>query len=141
VTRSLTQLIITCISGDLCRESTISKVTQSIQLTRHEAQAETFCGLVEQHFGERLSMKDYADEIGVSAPHLTRVCRSILGSSPNDLVRRRRLLEAKRLLEYTRLSVSEISARSGFRDPSFFSRSFSGAFGVSPKTYREDRDR
>lgn len=139
--RSLTQLIITCISGDLRRDSTISKATQSIHLTRHEAQAESFCSLVEQSFGENLTVRDYAEKIGVSAPHLTRVCRSILGSSPNELVRRRRLLEAKRLLEYTRLSVSEISDRSGFRDPSFFSRSFSGAFGMSPKNYREDQDR
>lgn len=139
--QSLTQLIITCISGDLRRESTISSVTQSIQLTRHESQAESFCSLVEQYFGENLSVSDYAERIGVSAPHLTRVCRSILSSSPNELVRRRRLLEAKRLLEYTRLSISEIAHRSGFREPSFFSRTFSRTFGVSPKSYREDRDR
>lgn len=139
--RSLTQLIITCISGDLRRDSTISKATQSIHLTRHEAQAESFCSLVEQSFGENQTVRDYAEKIGVSAPHLTRVCRSILGSSPNELVRRRRLLEAKRLLEYTRLSISEISDRSGFRDPSFFSRSFSRTFGLSPKTFRENQDR
>lgn len=139
--RSLTQLIITCISGDLRRDTTIGKSTKSIQLTRHEAQAESFCSLVEQSFGDNLTVRDYAEKIGVSAPHLTRVCRNILGFSPNELVRRRRLLEAKRLLEYTRLPISEISHRSGFRDPSFFSRSFTGAFGVSPKAYRQDRDR
>lgn len=139
--RSLTQLIITCISGDLRRDTTISKTTQSLQLSRHESQAESFCALVEQFFSDNLSVSDYAEQIGVSAPHLTRVCRKILGSSPNELVRRRRLLEAKRLLEYTRLSISEISHRSGFRDPSFFSRSFAEAFGTSPKAFREDRDR
>lgn len=139
--QSLTQLIITCISGDLRREISIGNVGKPIQLTRHEAQAERFCGLVEQFFNEDFAVGEYAEKVGVSAPHLTRVCRNILGSSPNELVRQRRLLEAKRLLEYTRLSVSEIAHRSGFREPSFFSRTFSRTFGISPKSYREDRDR
>ncbi len=139
--QSLTQLAITCISGDLRRETSIGSVTKSVQLTRHEAQAEKFCGLVEQFFSEDLAVRDYAVKVGVSAPHLTRICRKILGYSPNELVRQRRLLEAKRLLEYTRLSVSEIAHRSGFREPSFFSGTFSRTFGVPPKSYREDQDR
>ncbi|MGY9047745.1 hypothetical protein P775_24615 [Puniceibacterium antarcticum] len=138
---SLTQLIIICISGDLRRETSIGNVLQSLPLTRHEAQAESFCGLVEQFFSEDLMVRDYADKVGISAPHLTRLCRNILGAPPHDLVRQRRLLEAKRLLEYTRLSVSEIAHKSGFRESSFFSRTFSRTFGVSPKSYREDRDR
>lgn len=138
--QSLTQLIVTCISGDLRRETTVGNVGQAVQLTRDEAQAERFCGLVEQNFSKDLAVGDYAEMLGVSAPHLTRVCRKVLGSPPNELVRQRRLLEAKRLLEYTRLSVSEIAHRSGFREPSFFSRTFSRTFGMSPKSYREDRD-
>jgi len=139
--QSLTQLIITCVSGDLRRETSIGRVGRSVQLTRHEAQAERFCSLVEQFFTKDFAVSDYADRVGVSAPHLTRVCRNILGSSPNELVRQRRLLEAKRLLEYTRLSVSEIAHRSGFREPSFFSRTFARSFGISPKSFREDQDR
>lgn len=138
---SLTQLIITCISGDLRRETSIGGVGQSVHLTRHEAQAESFCGLVEQFFNEDFAVRDYAEKVGVSAPHLSRVCRNILGASPNELVRQRRLLEAKRLLEYTRLSVSEIAHRSGFREPSFLSRTFSRAFDISPKLYRKNLDR
>lgn len=58
--QSLTQLIITCVSGDLRRETSIGSVAQSVQLTRHEAQAESFCGLVEQFFSEDLAVSDYA---------------------------------------------------------------------------------
>lgn len=137
---SLTQLVLTCISGDLRRETAVGSVAQSVPLTRHEAQAEGFCGLVEQFFSEDLVVGDYAERLGVSAPHLSRVCRSVLGASPNELVRQRRLLEGRRLLEYTRLSVSEIAHRSGFREASFFSRSFSRKFGVSPKAYRQELD-
>lgn len=136
---TLTKTILTYISGDLRRQTGLQQVAQAKPLTRHEAQADAFCTLVEECFREGLSVADYADRINVSAPHLTRLCRNILGATPNALVRQRRLLEAKRLLEYTQLSISEIAHRSGFHDPSFFSRSFSRAFGVSPKSYRDAR--
>ncbi|MFC6761464.1 helix-turn-helix domain-containing protein [Sulfitobacter porphyrae] len=103
----LTQLVITYISGEARRRHTIGAIGRSDRLTRHETQAENFCSLVEAHFREDLSVSDYGTKLGVSAPHLTRVCKSVLGFTPNELVRQRRLLEAKRLLEYTRLPISE----------------------------------
>ncbi len=137
---ALARIIAVYISGDLRRETALRQAPRSEQLTRHEAQADRFCSLVEQSFAEDMSVADYAGQIGVSAPHLTRVCRNVLGATPNGLIRQRRLLEAKRLLEYTRLSVAEIAHRAGFRDPSFFSRTFSQTFGLSPRDYRAETD-
>lgn len=137
---ALTRLLLAYISGDLRRDHSIRPVGHADGLTRHERQAEKFFSLLEAHFSEDLSVGDYSRKVGVSAPHLTRVCKTVLGSTPNELVRRRRLLEAKRLLEYTRLTVSEVSHRSGFRDPSFFSRTFRRIYGVPPKSYRDEKD-
>lgn len=113
---------------------------EGAELSRHEAQAQAFCELVEARFAEALGVEDYARELGVSAPHLTRVCRRVLGTPPNELVRRRRLLEAKRLLGYTRLSVADIAVRSGFGDAAFFSRSFKASFDMTPSEYRRRAD-
>ena len=137
---ALTRLILAYVSGDLRRDDSGAAVGHPHALTRHEKQADRFCTLLEAHFRDDLSVPDYARAVGVSEPHLTRVCRTVLGSTPNELVRQRRLLEAKRLLEYTQLSVSEIAHLSGFRDPAFFSRTFRQAHGVPPRTYRADRD-
>lgn len=104
--------------------------------TPHEMQSQTFCDLVETHFANDLSVSEYAAMLGVSAPHLTRVCRKILGTSPNALIRQRRLVEAKRLLEFTRHSVADIGFRAGYRDVGFFCRSFKQAMGMTPSTYR-----
>ena len=100
-----------------------------------------FCALLEENFSRAWKVSDYAGQIGLSAPHLTRICRTVLGAPPNTLVQQRRLLEAKRLLEYTALSVAEIAHRSGFRDAAFFSRTFKSSVGMPPNEYRLRRER
>lgn len=111
-----------------------------VPLTHHERQAQDFCARVEARFASADSVTDYAAALGVSAPHLTRVCNRILGVTPNEVLRQRRLVEAKRLLEYTRLAVSDIAHRAGFRDPAFFSRTFKASLGQTPQAYRAAQD-
>jgi AraC family transcriptional regulator, transcriptional activator of pobA len=135
----LTRVILAYLANDLRQDPMMRAFGDRQALTRHEKQADKFCALLEAHYRDALSVRDYARAIGMSAPHLTRVCKAVLGSTPNDLVRQRRLLEAQRLLEYTQLPLSEIAHLSGFNDPAYFSRTFRRAYGVPPKTYRDDR--
>ena len=137
---SLAGLIVMYLSADLRGHDHAGALSRSEQRTRSEMQMERFCKLVEGNFDKAWTVGDYAQAVGISAPHLTRLSRRILGVSPNELVRQRRLLEAKRLLEYTRLSIAEIAHRSGFRDAAFFSRSFKNLVGMSPQKYRAARD-
>lgn len=103
---------------------------------RQDLQAEAFCALLEECFGQSMSVADYAVHLGLSAPHLTRICRVILGASPNQLVRQRRILEAKRLLQYTTLPLAEVAHRCGFHDAAYFSRTFKRFEGIPPNEYR-----
>lgn len=131
-------LIVLYLIGDLRRKNAMTQKSLKGPRGRQELQVEAFCTLLEDHFQEPLSVNEYAGRLGVSAPHLTRLCRSVLGAPPNDLVRQRRLLEAKRLLEYTGLSVAEISHRCGFRDAAFFSRTFKTKLNATPQAYRKN---
>jgi two-component system response regulator YesN len=47
-----------------------------------------------------------------------------------------RLKLAKRLLELTEKSVSDIAEECGFTDASYFTKTFRTAFGMTPKDYR-----
>ncbi len=47
-----------------------------------------------------------------------------------------RLKIARALLEYTDKSVGEIAEEAGFSDPSYFTKSFKAAMGMTPKEYR-----
>lgn len=136
----LTNLISLYLSDFSATASVAGAANPGSDMTVHERKAEEFCRLVETGFHEKRTVDEYAADLNISAPHLTRICRSILGTSPNELIRQRRILEAKRLLEYTRLTISEITHRSGFRDAAFFSRSFKQEVGCSPKEFRDLQD-
>ncbi len=138
---SLVDLITLYLAADLKRNNIMQPVHSSTPRSRHDMQVEKFCNLLEENFQQAWTVSDYAERIGISAPHLTRVCKSELGSPPNDLVRQRRILEAKRLLEYTALTVFEIAHRCGFRDAAFFSRSFKSTIGIPPYQYRKQLDK
>ena len=47
-----------------------------------------------------------------------------------------RMKLAKRLLELTDKSVGEIAEETGFKDASYFTKSFKASFGMTPKEYR-----
>jgi AraC family transcriptional activator of pobA len=48
----------------------------------------------------------------------------------------RAMLDAKRALLYTNMSVAEVGYAIGFSDPAYFTRFFSRQAGVSPSAYR-----
>ncbi|GAA5122396.1 helix-turn-helix domain-containing protein [Luteolibacter yonseiensis] len=91
---------------------------------------------VERHFHEWQSLEPYAASLGVSVNHLNDVVRETTGESAGEHVRLRRLLDAKRLLLYSELSVSEIGYQLAFKDPSYFSRFFRRYEGTTPVEFR-----
>ena len=97
-----------------------------------------FCTLVERHYKNSHAVGDYAKRLNLSPPHLNRLCQKYLNRSPHQLVRQRRLLEAKRLLRYTRLSIGDIANTTGFEDPAYFCRSFKAETGQTPRAYRAE---
>lgn len=92
--------------------------------------------LVEAHFREQLGIADYARTLCVSQERLRVACVRSTASSPLALLNARRLLEAKRSLLYTNMSVALIAETCGFLDPAYFSRFFARSTGKSPRQYR-----
>jgi len=94
-------------------------------------------GYVVEHLPEPLSVTRLAAAAGMSSRSLARWCRTQLGESPAQMVRRLRLEEAKRLLEETPLTVKEIGARTGLGDASTLWRVFTEYAGITPGAYRQ----
>ncbi|MDR3376827.1 MAG: 4-hydroxyphenylacetate catabolism regulatory protein HpaA [Ancalomicrobiaceae bacterium] len=95
-----------------------------------------FCDLIEAHFREHISLTNYADRLAVSETRLAGICRRIAGEPPKEIVHERLAQEAKRLLRFTDVPVSEICYRLGFVDPAYFSRFFTKRTGRSPSRFR-----
>jgi AraC family transcriptional activator of pobA len=97
--------------------------------------------LVEENFRKPLKISDYAQRLFVSSERLRQACVSSTASSPLGLLNGRRLLEAKRNLIYTNMSIALIAEASGFPDPAYFSRFFTQRTGLSPLAYRNKQQR
>jgi AraC family cel operon transcriptional repressor len=78
-----------------------------------------------------------ARKAGYSLPHLARVMRETLGTSPTDWIRERRLRRAVQLLESTGFSVSDVAEEAGYENLSHFHRCFREAKGMSPLQFRK----
>lgn len=96
-----------------------------------------FGALVELHFREHKPLTHYAGLLGVTPDHLSRSCRALNGRGAMDMIHARLMLEARRLLAYTPMSVMQISEVLGYQDPAYFSRFFSRVVGEPPSGYRE----
>lgn len=95
-----------------------------------------FIKLVERHYREHRSVEDYAHRVGVSSTYLNNVCRQLAGQTALQVIHQRLLLEAKRDLIYTGITINQLSDNLGFSDPTYFSRFFKRLSGQPPNTFR-----
>ena len=97
--------------------------------------AEVFT-VIDRRLGEPLSLRDVANELGITAGHLTTVVRRRTGRTVQEWIIERRMAEARNLLSDTELPVGEIARRVGMSDPGYFSRLFRRTHGASPRQWR-----
>lgn len=96
-----------------------------------------FNQLVEGSFRQHPAVEDLAHQVGVSVTSLNTLCRELAGQSALQIIHQRLLLEAKRELIYTTLSINQLADSLGFADPAYFSRFFRRLSGVSPREFRQ----
>ena len=96
-----------------------------------------FKQLVEDKYAEWHKVQSYATEIAISPKHLSQTVKHITGKAAKELIQDRLLLEAKRLLLHTDLSVKQIAYRIGFEEPLHFSAFFKRKSGTSPSDFRK----
>lgn len=101
---------------------------------------ERYKELVENRYREQPHLPDLAGELNVSTSQLRLACRTVAGMSPLEMMHDRILVEARRCLAYTRMSVGDVAHWLGFSDAPYFSRFFTKIAGQSPTEYRRRQD-
>ncbi|KAB0500190.1 helix-turn-helix domain-containing protein [Pseudomonas vancouverensis] len=96
-----------------------------------------FIQLVEETYRQHVKVEDLAHRLGISVSHLNGTCRELAGQPALQIMHERQLLEAKRLLTYTSMTIYEMSDVLGFSDPTNFTRLFRRRVGISPKAFRD----
>ncbi len=96
--------------------------------------------LVNSEFCRHHAVSYYADRLNITKGHLNDLCKAHLGISAKHYIQNRIMTEAKRLLLYSDMQVTEIASYLNFDDPSYFVRKFRQTNGVTPLTYRETKN-
>lgn len=83
-----------------------------------------------------LSVRDRAEDLGMSLEAFRAAVREATGLSPHELVVRTRIARAQQLLAETDTEVAAVARGVGWDDPAYFSRIFRRRIGVSPTQFR-----
>lgn len=95
-----------------------------------------FTMLVETHYKKKHNVADYAEILGLAPKTITHKFKRLKLPLPNDVIKNRIVLEAKRMLAYTELTSKEIGYILGYEDPAYFSRLFLQKAGETPSNFR-----
>ncbi len=96
-----------------------------------------FRELIERHFRTHHKLGFYAGQLHIPPARLNTACHEVAGKAATQLLMDRIVIEAKRHLLYTNLSIAEISSVVGFDDPAYFCRVFTKRAGLAPSHFRE----
>ena len=88
------------------------------------------------HLTESITVTEVAAYIGKSRAYLAEKFKRETGKTVGEYITECRMREAKSLLKYTNMSLTEISDYLHFSSQPYFQNVFKKAFGISPAKFR-----
>ncbi|WP_158559282.1 AraC family transcriptional regulator [Deminuibacter soli] len=121
----------------LANEATVPDPCNRPADTRSVVIEQDFRELLHTRFKEWKKPAEYAGALAISTSHLNDMVHQVSGFSVSHHIQQVVMLEAKRLLYHTPLSVKEISNELGYDDHGYFSRLFKKVTGCTPLGFRQ----
>ncbi len=97
--------------------------------------AEQMIRYVEEHYREKILMKDVSETLSYSESLLNVRFKQLTGITFNDYVNRYRIQKAVELMREEKVSVKEAALSCGFSDYKYFNSVFKKYVGFSPKDF------
>ena len=114
------------------KSNTQQKCSSRINQITHD-----FKKLLPDNFKTEKSPSAYAAMLNISGSYLNEAVSGVTGLPVSYWIIHEVMLEAKRLLYYTQLTVKEIAHQLGYEDHTYFSRLFKNTEGITPLAFRE----
>ncbi len=92
---------------------------------------------IDEYFAKNVTTKEIAKSFFLSESHMRRVFTKAYGVSPIKYRNKLRIESAKKLIETTSYSITEISGLVGFESLHYFSRYFNASEKMTPSEYKE----
>ncbi|KAA1243143.1 helix-turn-helix domain-containing protein [Aquimarina sp. RZ0] len=103
-----------------------------LQLNRYEA-------LVDKYFKLHRPISCYSKKMNITDRQLSYLCKKTVGKTPSEIMMNRIMLEAKRLIVHSVLSISAISEELNYNDSSYFIRLFKKITKQTPEQFRNEQ--
>ncbi|MFI9808964.1 helix-turn-helix domain-containing protein [Streptomyces sp. NPDC052301] len=91
---------------------------------------------IRRRYGEPLTLAEIADSALLSRFYFTRLFKEETGLTPGRFLAAIRIHQAKRLIETTSMSITDVSFAVGYNSVGSFTNSFTASVGVSPSRFR-----
>lgn len=88
---------------------------------------------IEDNIGDEIDLKKIAAESTLSEFHFHRLFHLLVGETPVNYLRRRRLHEASVILTTTEEKIIDVALKFGYSSSDSFSRAFTKHYGFPPK--------
>ena len=105
--------------------------------THNDLQLSALFNFISEHYHEDLSLLRLARAANVSVNYLNEFMQRTIGQGPIEYLTRYRIEQARRLLENSGDTISQIAMDTGFYDASHFIRVFKQCTGITPGEYRK----
>lgn len=96
---------------------------------------------VHQHYMEDIALEDAAESMTMSPFYFSRQIKAVTGKTFLEFLTDHRIEKAKKRLESTELSVSDVGRSVGYSDPNYFTKVFKRVTGYTPTAYRAGKNR
>lgn len=129
--------LLSALLGLLAGDFSLAKSDQALRDTRGTQIEQAFNQLLKSKFRIWKRPAQYAEALSITVAHLNETVKEGSGCPVSIHIQQRSILEAKRLLYFTGLSVKEIAYEVGYNDPVYFSRLFKKTTILTPLQFRE----
>lgn len=113
-----------------------NKIDSSESLPNDENLVSLITEFLNNNIDKSIKSEDIAKEFKFSTSYIQNLFKIRTGYSLIHFFNLKKIQKGCEYLNYTDLSIKEISIKLGFNDPLYFSRLFKKYMGISPKTYK-----
>jgi len=103
----------------------------------HQKRLYEFLMLLESNFQTVTNIDFYAGKLGISSKRLNQILKEKLNKTGTQIIHDRIILEAKRKIIHSDVTIKEIAYDLGFTDRPYFSRFFKKQTGETPEEFQK----
>lgn len=105
--------------------------------TAENEKIKEICRMAENNMEQQVSLKQLAEAAGYSGNQIIRLFKKEYGQTPMQYITQMKMEQAKKMMLYSSMSVTEIAYSVGYTDISYFSKVFKAYVGSNPRSYRK----